>query len=308
MLELAVMGTFSAVLHTGDCIRALSLSRRTAELLALLAMSRGRFFPRSEIGHLLGMSEEEDVSPEAVSTAVWRLRRTIEGPPFSRGDYIVTNRYGAIGLNGPRPLSLDATAFVQLASSGLADAQREPGSGDVAALRGAQKLYKDCLLPGFTAEWVLIERERLRRTYLDVVYRLMQVDAARCDYESAIEDAQNILQLDNMREDVHRALMQYFVLNGQRALALRQFEICRAALKQALAIQPMRETILLYQKISEMRSEVAPAPLPVAARSPESSAEVRQQGLDASSHLRMARDLMAQADSHLNQSLDLLDR
>ena len=53
-----------------------------------------------------------------------------------------------------------------------------------------------------------------------------------------------------LREDVHRELMQLFVLNGQRAHALRQFEHCRELLRRELAIHPMRETMALYQKIA----------------------------------------------------------
>ena len=58
----------------------------------------------------------------------------------------------------------------------------------------------------------------------------MQVSTLAQDYSSAIRYAQDMLDRDTLREDIHRELMRLFLLSGQRALALRQFELCRAAL------------------------------------------------------------------------------
>src|SRR5215470_5087532 len=71
------------------------------------------------------------------------------------------------------------------------------------------------------------------------------------DYAGAIGYAQDILDRDALREDVHRELMRLFLLNGQRAMALHQFEICRGALRKELAIEPMRETLAVYQRIAD---------------------------------------------------------
>ena len=47
----------------------------------------------------------------------------------------------------------------------------------------------------------------------------MQLRTLAQDYASAIQYAQDILDRDTLREDVHRELMRLFLLNGQRALA-----------------------------------------------------------------------------------------
>jgi DNA-binding SARP family transcriptional activator len=304
------MGSFSATLHFASTTRALSLPRRGAELLALFALSRGRFLQRTEIGQLFGLNSEFDVSPQAVSTAVWRLRRLLESPPVQRGDYLVKDHYGAIGLNGPGSVSLDVSEFEQLARSGLCGDAENASEAHVAALRAAGALYKECLMPGFSTEWVLRERERLRRTFLEVLYRLMQIEAARGRYQGAIEYAQQILALDRVREDVQRALMRYFVLNGQRGLALRQFEVCRAALKQELAIQPMRETVALYQEISALATEPSDAGAngPAARGTPVCPARTGTDNREVVSHLMSARALISEADSHLRQSIDSIEQ
>lgn len=318
MLEIKLMGSFSASLRSHDQTHSLSMSRRTVELLALFALSPGRFFHRSELGQLIGTAEAAAVSPEAVSTALWRLRRTIEREPASTGDFIVTNSYGAVGFCGTAPMSIDVSAFEQLARNGLGEPATRSNDAQIAALRSAHDLYKDCLLPGFFAEWILRERERLRRTYLDVLHRLMEIDASTMNYDGAIRSAQSILEADSLREDVHRALMRLLVLNGQRALALRQFEICRATLKRELAIQPMPETIAIYHQISDSATErlcspafrnthpnlVEPAMPPAHAKAQTCSLS----GKDMIAHLVVAYAFITQAEAHLKHSIDQMDR
>ena len=298
MLEVSLMGAFSAHLRVNGCVRELALSRRTTELLALLALSAGRFLQRSELVQMVGVSATGDTSPEAVSTALWRLRKTLERAPAHRGDFIVTNSLGAVGMCGSAPWSLDVSAFEKVARAGLAS--MTPDHAQIEALRAAPGLYKDSLLPGFNAEWILRERERLRRLYLDVLYRLMQVDAAAGNHPGAIHSAQIILALDDIREDVHRALMRYLMLNGQRALALRQFEICRAALKREFAILPMPETIGLYHEINDMATR-----LPNAVDAQTQRAVTPR---SAALHLAAAHEHIAQAESHLRQTIELVDR
>jgi hypothetical protein len=83
----------------------------------------------------------------------------------------------------------------------------------------------------------------------------MQVSTLAHDYPEAIRHAQAILDRDTLREDVHRELMRLFMLNGQRAMALHQFEVCRAALHKELVIEPMRETVAVYQRIADSAVE-----------------------------------------------------
>jgi DNA-binding SARP family transcriptional activator len=318
MLELTLFGSVAAKLHYGSEIRAVALAPRSAELLAFLALGRGRFFHRSEIGQSI-WGEGEEAGPGSVSTALWRLRKAIERPPARSGEFIASNRQGAVGLNTTASVSSDVEDFEALTRQRLARQAHELTDEDIAALGKAAGLYRDSVLVEFSSEWVLRERERFRRTYLDVLSRLMQIGAVRRDYETAIRYAQLILYTDSLREDVHRDLMRYLVLNGQRALALRQFEICRAALQRELAIPPMRETLLLYQRITEnalappaanaalaLDSALSPGRNKAQATNTRSGAEAA--GTEVKVQLEAARQLIAQADSRLQRSLELVER
>jgi DNA-binding SARP family transcriptional activator len=147
-------------------------------------------------------------------------------------------------------VELDVEAFAQCVLPVLAKPIERMNEADVDALRGGIELYTADILTDLGDEWALREREKHRRHYLNALGRMMQICAVASDNASAIRYAQAILDNDALREDVHRELMRLFLHSGQRALALRQFELCRAALKRELAIQPMPETVALYRAIA----------------------------------------------------------
>ncbi len=231
--------------------RITALSGRCGSLLAYLALGRGRYFSRTELLGTLWPERMASMTAGSFNTALWRLRRLVECPPFRHGELIASDRRGAIGLNGSQDVWLDIEEFERRIASGLSRPIEHLGDAEIDDLRTGVALYKSDILMEFTDDWALREREKHRRHYLNALWRLMQVCTIRREYGESIRYAQSILDCDTLREDVHRELMQLFVLSGQRAQALRQFEVCRDMLRRELAIQPMRETLSLYRQIAD---------------------------------------------------------
>jgi DNA-binding SARP family transcriptional activator len=307
MLSLSLFGSVSASVEAEGTTRPIPLAPRLAALLAFLALGRGRYFPRTEIVQSVWSEVDATVGAGSLNTALWRLRRSLESAPAKAGDFISINRQGALALNGPGCVNLDVADFERLTEPSLRKPLERLTISDLAELRAAVTLYKGDILCEFCSEWALRERERLRRVYLDALGCLMHSAAAGRDYYEAIHHGQAILYADPLREDVHRELMRYFVLSGQRALALRQFESCREQLRRELAIHPMRETLQLYQRIADSAlgqpEERGVVTAPVAAALV--LAEGGPSALGAAGHVAAARQLLAQADTHLQLSLAL---
>jgi DNA-binding SARP family transcriptional activator len=302
---------------TGERITA--VSGRCGSLLAYLALGRGRYFSRSELLDILWPQRVASMTAGSFNTALWRLRRMVECPPLEHGALIASDRRGAIGLNGSQDVWLDIEEFEQRIAPGLAKPIELLDDAEIEDLRAGVALYKSDILIEFSDDWALREREKHRRHYLNALWRLMQVATIRREYGEGIRHAQAILDCDALREDVHRELMQLFVLSGQRAQALRQFEACRDLLRRELAIPPMRETLALYRRIADnalaantdslamqapLGFEAATMPIDVAASAryamPPVSADPR--GLIA-----VARQHLAAADAQLELSLRHFD-
>ncbi|GLS04451.1 hypothetical protein GCM10007860_15980 [Chitiniphilus shinanonensis] len=310
VLHLCLFGSLS--IQVNDAAHSgIALSSRAASLLAFLALARGRFFSRSELAAVLWADKGEGVNAGTFNTALWRLRKAIERPPIAAGTLIGSDRRGGIGLLPDAALTLDVEQFQQLTAPGLARPLDMLGEDEIAGLRAGVLLYKADILGDFTDDWALREREKLRRIYLNAQGRLMKFCSLTGDHASGIRHAQAILDCDALREDIHRELMRLYVMNGQRALALRQFEFCRGLLRRELAIHPMPETVALYRRIAESALDAGQRE-PAATAAPPLPVEpihivTRVASADPRQMLESARRHLAEADAQLQMSLQLFD-
>ena len=104
-------------------------------------------------------------------------------------------------------------------------------------------------MDGVTSDWVLTERERLFNIQIRGMTTLMHWLGQQRRYEDALDIGRRLLAADPARETAQCEVMWLYVLNGQRAQALRQFQEFRSWLKCELDIEPMPETRALYDHI-----------------------------------------------------------
>lgn len=308
MLNLQLFGTLVATCQVaGQAAEVITLTARPGSLLAFLALARGRYFSRGELLFTLWGEQLDSAHAGVVNTTLWRLRRSVERAPFKAGEIIACDRHGALGMPEEARCVLDVEQFLRLVVPALNKPMERLLPGDIDDLQRGVACYTDDILAGMRDEWALREREKLRRHYMNALGRLMQLRALAGDYPGAIGHAQRILDRDMLREDVHCELMRLLMLNGQRALALRQFERCRDALRRELAIQPMRETLAMYQRIAESAvghdapPEPAPAPSLPSPAGPGRPAPA--DAADAAESIAAARRHLALADEQLRHTL-----
>lgn len=279
---------------------AVELAGRPGSLLAFLALARGRFFARSELLAALWSEQNESGTIRSFNTVLWRLRKSLARPPLAETEIVVCDRRGAIGLPVDAKLQLDVDEFSRLVAPALARPLEQLDASHVEQLRRGVALYREDILAGFTDDWALRARELHRRALLNALGRLMQLSTLAQDYAGAIGYAQDILDRDALREDVHRELMRLFMLNGQRAMALQQFETCRAALRKELAIEPMRETLAVYQRIADNAVGRSVEPAGIAVK--EHAMASQDKELTLRELVGRAHWYAAQADARLNES------
>lgn len=302
MLRLHLFGALSISLDDDEQYAPTRVSGRPGSLLAYLALAHGRFVSRAELVAALWADQSDTVGSGTFNTVLWRLRKLVERPPLEHGALIACDHGGCVGLQPRVPVMFDIDEFAQLVLPVLAKPLDRTSGQDIEALRKGIALYSADILAGLGEEWALREREKHRRHYLNALGRLVQVCTITRDHDAAIRYAQAILDHDSLREDVHRQLMQLFVDSGQRALALRQFELCRGALRRELAIHPMQETLALYRAIAD-HAVVPEAPSEFHDR--ERVAEMPTMP-SARALIEAARLHIAQADAQLQRSLPLV--
>lgn len=230
-------------------------TKKTQDLLCFLLLHAGETLDRDVVAERLWPVRAPGKARRCLSTALWRLRQTLE--PLDPAALLLID-HTTLAFNTTAAHWFDVEAFEQQAALGLAgpvpctQANQE-------ALEKALKLYRGDLLESCHEDWCLVERERLRLLLLRVLKRLQRHSRLSGAFEAATSYGHRLLALDPLQEDVHRELMRCYVASGQRPLALEQFELCRRTLRRELEIEPMPETWHLYRRIRNGRGT---GPLP----------------------------------------------
>jgi DNA-binding SARP family transcriptional activator len=118
--------------------------------------------------------------------------------------------------------------------------------GDLAEAVGS---YGGDLLPGFDDDWVVEERERLRRRAVEALAGLATAAEAEGRDTEVIEHARRLLRLDPLHEPAVRLLMRALIRQGERSEALRTYHRLTAGLERDLDISPEPETTALAEEL-----------------------------------------------------------
>ncbi|HEY1349372.1 MAG TPA: BTAD domain-containing putative transcriptional regulator [Ktedonobacteraceae bacterium] len=100
------------------------------------------------------------------------------------------------------------------------------------------KLYTGDYVQSFYSNWSNFRREELRRTCVDAYYRLAQRAWQHECWDESAAHWQSLLAIDNCMEEAHYGLMQYYLHQGNRGLALRQYQRCVSALHDEMNLTP----------------------------------------------------------------------
>ena len=238
-LRLTLFGGFEA--RGGDGERIRLPTRKAALMLAFLALSPGRAQARETLIGLLWGNRGEDQARSSLRHALSALRKAL-------GAAAVVAERDTVAL-APEAVEADVGQFERL----VAEATPE-------ALERAAALYRGELLEGASVaepafqEWLSFEQARLRELARRALAKLLDHQVASGAAAEAIETGRRLLAFDPLQEEVHRTLMRLYAADGQRGLALEQYQACRRLLAEDLGLRPDEETESLLQEISTSRN------------------------------------------------------
>jgi DNA-binding SARP family transcriptional activator len=244
----------------GDPVTEIKVTRTAQALLAYLLLHRHRCHGREDLASLFWGDCPQDRARSSLNTTLWRLRSTLEPPDVPRGTYLVTTPF-EVSVNCEESCWLDVAVFEEQTQRFLGRPFQNVSAFDLEEFESASSLYTGDLLEGYYYDWVIRAREQLRAMYLDGLERLMGYYKKNESYEKALHCGQLILDQDPLREEIHREVMQLYLESGRRAMAARQYEICRDSLIEELGISPMEETQALYSRIVSVAHDHTEPPL-----------------------------------------------
>ena len=247
ILQVGLFGGVRATLN--DWSSEIQLTRENQGLLAYLLLQRHKVHSREFLADMFWGEHSQQKARGSLNTALWKLKKAIEPDGIPAGTYLKNSPPGEVGFNQHSKYWLDVEIFEQGINKILILPFQTVKETHLVDLHKVLELYKGDLLEGVYSDWALRERERLRALYLKSLIYLLQFYGFHGAYEKAIAHGQQILDLDPLREEIHRELIRLYYQNGERALAVRQYEICRSVLAKELGISPLDDTQQLYQQI-----------------------------------------------------------
>jgi predicted ATPase/DNA-binding SARP family transcriptional activator len=206
---------------------------RCLPLLALLALARNGAPTRASLAATMWPDEIDSDARTNLRRHLHRLARAL--PQIEGVEWIVGDDR-CIGWNDEAPAWIDVRAFE--------DARTDPRRRAEAV-----ELYRGDLLEGYYDEYVLEERERLRNLYINDLAELIRDARARRDFPAAIGFAENLLGVDEWREDALREWISAKYESGDRSGALAGYERFARRLQEEFSSNPMPETTALRDAI-----------------------------------------------------------
>jgi DNA-binding SARP family transcriptional activator len=244
--KLTVLGGFA--LTSSDGANIVLPTRKDRLLLCYLGFNAGRARSREELYGLFWADRGETQARGSLRQSLAALRDAFHSagldPLRSDRDTVTLDL---------RELEIDALDFVRLAM-------------DRASLDQALILYRGKLLAGIeppTSEfehWLNLERRRLEDVAARVVEQVAASDWPEAVSKRALELGRQLIDQDQLREPIYRALMRLLVRQLDRAGAMKAYANCRDTLMKELGVAPELETEQLYRDIITDRQAVPVSP------------------------------------------------
>ncbi len=233
-VRIYTLGRFEIVLNDVAVVFTGKVQRRPLDLLKLLVVSREGASVQA-IADQLWPQANGDTGRQSLKVTLSRLRELI-------GKEAVIQRSGRIALN-PAYCWADAWAVTALTE--------KPGKQAVDALmrrhRELEQLYAGSFLPEDDhLSWVVVERERMNKSYLDFLAGALERLLAAHHYTEAAEIGWRGLAIDELAEEFYRGLIQANDALGRRHEAVRTYRRCQRTFSERLAIEPSAETKSLF--------------------------------------------------------------
>jgi DNA-binding SARP family transcriptional activator len=220
---------------------------RGLSILKYLLIHHDQGTPREMLMDIFWPEASPESARNSLNVALYSLRNALRQVTDLE---VIHFENGAYRLGSTMELWLDVEEFEHCVDQGQRLESQQQITEAIAEYEIAINLYRgDFLAENPYEGWTVLERERLRITYLDTLDHLSQIYFNQERYGLCITLCQLILNRDLCREDAHCRLMRCYSRLGQGPLALRQYQICAEALRAELEVDPAPETTQLYERI-----------------------------------------------------------
>lgn len=220
---------------------------KTQALISYLAMTK-QSHSRDALATLFWGEDPVDKAKNSLRVALSNLNKSFP-------NHLEINRE-TVTFRTDSPHWLDVDEFARRTKA-ILDSNLPP---DPEEMRVALALYRGDFFEDFFINgapdfetWLLTQREEWRATALDTWELLAETLLEQRHFAAAAQALEHLLTVEPWHEESHRQLMITYSRMGDFNAALAQYATCRQVLADELDVDPMPETVALYERITIAR-------------------------------------------------------
>jgi DNA-binding SARP family transcriptional activator len=230
--RLVLLGRFELAVAGG----AVQLPPAVERVVAFVALHQ-RCACRAQVAGSLWSDTTDERAMGSLRSALWRLRQAAGAILPSAGDELRLAQGVAVDVRDLSKAAWDVLDSTEAIARSDADGLETSGE----------------LLPDWSDEWVLVERERFRQLRLHALEQLSDRYVAAGAFGRAVEAALSAVALEPFRESAQRALVRVHLAEGNVREALHQYRAYERLLREELGLTPSDEMTRLVQRVLEQR-------------------------------------------------------
>lgn len=261
-----LVGTMRAMNYEGSSL--LPRGRKARAILALLCMSRGTPVSRSRLAAMLWDRSPEVQARTSLRQALSELAMSWSCVP------------GLLQIGRDQIRLCDEGCWIDAVDLPAVGADTGVAAGGEAeddylnAMSGTLLEDLDGINPTFD-QWLREERARFENRLRKVCEaRLLEASSHDASPQRRARIARTLIEHDPTHEGAWQALLSALLSLGDRAQAIREYQRCRRALKEALDVEPSEATDRLYRAARAQQEGVIPSAVAEAPTVPTAPAVV----------------------------------
>jgi DNA-binding SARP family transcriptional activator/WD40 repeat protein len=228
-LQLSLLGHF-AVHIDGNPVEI--HARASQSLFSYLALHRDKSLRRELLAGQFWPDSSESNARSNLRHALWQIRTALGRDVFPPDKITI---------------SLDPEVEIEVDAERI----RVDALASLDELLDAADLYQGDLLPGFYDDWVILERERLRGAYVQLMERVLEGLTERKRWPEVSEWAERWIALGHVPEPAFRALMVAHAARGDQAGIAAVYARCVDTLERELGVESSPQTQMLREQLME---------------------------------------------------------
>ena len=222
-------------------------TKRARDIFCFIATGKNRRVEKDVLIDTFWGEDEPTTIEKNFHPTISHIRKALNNGQSFKQNFLVF-RDGTYHLNPELVYSIDTEEFENF----INEAEKAKREKDTAVFRenleAARSIYRGEFMAGVYDDWAEERRKYYSEQFSRILTALAKLAFSEKSWAAALKFANEILQTDPFREDVHRLVMKVFAAQGKPAAVKEQFETIQKLLKNDLGVAPSPETRRVFQE------------------------------------------------------------